>query len=127
MLNAVRHAVATAVTPLVGTAGLAAVLICATPASAGGIGSFLSPAIGTECANPTTDGHAYGGAVLNDGPGSNNLTTMPFASALNQCGGADLVPNLQPGNDTILGAPIIGPMLDSYVRPFLKGPSHTTR
>ncbi|UFR03032.1 DUF320 domain-containing protein [Streptomyces sp. Go40/10] len=78
---------ATALTVLTAAVGTGAAL--ATPASAGGIGDFLSPAFGTSCANhhtrPHADGHTQHGTGTLDG----NLAGLPLGSPLNHCGGAD--------------------------------------
>ncbi|GAA0611802.1 hypothetical protein GCM10010394_47010 [Streptomyces crystallinus] len=62
----------------------------ATPASAGGIGDFLSPAFGTNCANHNTGAHADGLTHHGTGTAGGNLAGIPVGSAVNQCGGADL-------------------------------------
>ncbi|MFF4498846.1 chaplin family protein [Streptomyces sp. NPDC001546] len=64
-------------------------LATATPASARGVGDFLSPAFGTSCGNhygAQTQGRTTHGA----GSGVGNLAALPITSPFNQCGGADL-------------------------------------
>ncbi|MGZ3097050.1 hypothetical protein [Streptomyces sp. H72] len=63
--------------------------LAAAPASAGGIGDFLSPAFGTSCANHRTGGYATGSTTHGTGTVNGNLAGLPLGSALNQCGGAD--------------------------------------
>ncbi|MFI8194282.1 hypothetical protein ACIF8T_37080 [Streptomyces sp. NPDC085946] len=65
------------------------VLVTTTPASAGGVGDFLSPAFGTSCANHHTGAHATGATTHGTGAADGNLAGLPLGSALNQCGGAD--------------------------------------
>ncbi|MFE9743131.1 hypothetical protein [Streptomyces sp. NPDC006477] len=65
-------------------------LITASPASAGGIGDFLSSAFGTACANLNNGAKAHGTTTQGTGTAGGNLAGIPTASALNQCGGADL-------------------------------------
>ncbi|WP_028815216.1 hypothetical protein [Streptomyces flavidovirens] len=62
----------------------------AAPAWAGGIGDFLSPAIGNGCANQRVGAAAQGGTTAATGHGAGNLLTLPTTGPLNQCGGADL-------------------------------------
>ncbi|MET9320927.1 hypothetical protein ABZX75_12195 [Streptomyces sp. NPDC003038] len=64
-------------------------LASASPASAGGIGDFLSPAFGTSCANHHAT-HAAGTTAHGTGAANGNLAGLPLGGALNQCGGADL-------------------------------------
>ncbi|WP_125211639.1 hypothetical protein [Streptomyces griseofuscus] len=66
-------------------------LAMATPASAGGIGDFLSPAFGTSCVN-THSAHAQGETTYGTGAVDGDLAGIPIASPFNQCGGADLDP-----------------------------------
>ncbi|MFI8169861.1 hypothetical protein ACIPM2_31890 [Streptomyces sp. NPDC086081] len=61
----------------------------AGPASAGGIGDFLSPAFGTACANHHTGARANGTTTRGTGAANGNLAGIPLGGALNQCGGAD--------------------------------------
>ncbi|MFF3343623.1 chaplin family protein [Streptomyces flavidovirens] len=68
-------------------AGMA--LGAAPSASAGGIGDFLSPAFGTNCANHH-GAHAAGTTTHGTGTANGNLAELPVGSPLNQCGGADL-------------------------------------
>ncbi|MFF3018198.1 hypothetical protein [Streptomyces sp. NPDC057939] len=64
-------------------------LLAASPAAAGGIGDFLSPAFGTSCTNH--HGTLAGGVTTSGtGAGDGNLLGLPLGSPLNQCGGADL-------------------------------------
>ncbi|MEU2764728.1 MULTISPECIES: chaplin family protein [unclassified Streptomyces] len=63
----------------------------ATPASAGGIGDFLSPAFGTSCANKY-GAQAQGATTHGTGAANGNLAGLPIAGPFNQCGGADLDP-----------------------------------
>ncbi|MFJ7063755.1 chaplin family protein [Streptomyces microflavus] len=65
----------------------------ATPASAGGISDFLSPAFGTNCSNLHTGAHGNGETTRGSGSVNGNLAGLPVASPLNQCGGADLDPS----------------------------------
>ncbi|MDQ0577978.1 hypothetical protein [Streptomyces rishiriensis] len=62
----------------------------AAPASAGGIGDFLSPAFGVSCANLNNGAHANGTTTQGTGAANGNLAGLPLGGALNQCGGADL-------------------------------------
>ncbi|MEU6482520.1 hypothetical protein [Streptomyces sp. NPDC046887] len=64
-------------------------LLTASPATAGGIGDFLSPAFGTSCANDTGT-HLAGATSAGSGTADANVLGLPLGSALNQCGGADL-------------------------------------
>ncbi|MEU6989217.1 chaplin family protein [Streptomyces sp. NPDC046465] len=61
----------------------------AAPAMAGGVGDFLSPAFGTNCANRHTAAHAQGKAGTGTGTADGNLAGIPIGVPLNQCGGAD--------------------------------------
>ncbi|MER7110590.1 hypothetical protein [Streptomyces sp. NPDC000229] len=61
----------------------------AAPASAGGVGDFLSPAFGTSCANQNTGARATGTTHHGTGTAGGNLAGLPLGSALNHCGGAD--------------------------------------
>ncbi|MGW6062616.1 hypothetical protein [Streptomyces sp. NPDC055189] len=65
-------------------------MAAAPPASAGGIGDFLSPAFGTSCANHRTGGHMVGRTAYGEGSADSNLLGLPVSSPVNQCGGADL-------------------------------------
>ncbi|MVO90212.1 DUF320 domain-containing protein [Streptomyces sp. p1417] len=69
------------------TAGMA--LTVASPASAGGVGDFLSPAFGTDCANHHGS-HAAGTTTRGSGMADSNFAGLPVGSPVNQCGGADL-------------------------------------
>ncbi|MEV5342027.1 hypothetical protein AB0K93_26620 [Streptomyces sp. NPDC052676] len=73
-------------------ASVGAGIATATPAAAGGIGDFLSPAFGTACANLNNGAHADGLTRSGTGTAGGNLAGLPIGSALNQCGGADLLP-----------------------------------
>lgn len=64
----------------------------AAPASAGGIGDFLSPAFGTSCANHNIGSSSVGNTTAGTGTLNGNLAGLPLGSPLNQCGGADAVP-----------------------------------
>ncbi|WP_028815223.1 hypothetical protein [Streptomyces flavidovirens] len=66
----------------------------ATAAWAGGIGSFLSPAIKNGCANQSVGAAAQGRTTAATGQGAGNLLTLPTTGPLNQCGGADLLPHV---------------------------------
>ncbi|MEV8535815.1 hypothetical protein [Streptomyces sp. NPDC051211] len=74
------------------TATLGGALATAAPASAGGIGDFLSPAFGVSCANLNNRAHANGATMHGTGAADGNLASLPVGNALNQCGGADLLP-----------------------------------
>ncbi|MFF3644785.1 hypothetical protein [Streptomyces sp. NPDC002564] len=71
------------------SAAAAGGLLAASPAAAGGIGDFLSPAFGTSCANHHGT-RADGVTTSGTGAGDSNLLGLPLGSPLNQCGGADL-------------------------------------
>ncbi|MEV3993615.1 chaplin family protein [Streptomyces sp. NPDC049837] len=73
---------------------MAAGLTTASPAAAGGIGDFLSPAFGTLCGNLNNGAHANGTATSATGAAGGNLAGIPIGSPLNQCGGADLNTNI---------------------------------
>lgn len=76
------------------SAGAAATsLAMASPASAGGIGDFLSPAFGTNCKNHH-GARADGAAAHGTGATNGNLVGLPIGSPFNQCGGADSKPDL---------------------------------
>jgi ammonia channel protein AmtB len=64
-------------------------LASAAPATAGGIGDFLSPAFGISCVNENTGARADGVTRQGTGTMGGNLAGIPVGSALNQCGGAD--------------------------------------
>ncbi|WP_228974818.1 hypothetical protein [Streptomyces sp. DH12] len=66
------------------------ILATTSPATAGGVGDFLSPAFGTSCANHHTGARAEGATTHGTGAANGNLAGLPLGSALNQCGGADL-------------------------------------
>ncbi|MEV5318255.1 hypothetical protein AB0K92_11460 [Streptomyces sp. NPDC052687] len=87
MIN--RRTTATATATALTAASLGTALAGAAPASAGGIGDFLSPAFGTSCANHHTGAHARGATTHGTGTADGNLAGLPVGSALNQCGGAD--------------------------------------
>ncbi|UZI33476.1 hypothetical protein [Streptomyces sp. VB1] len=74
---------------MIPAAATGTVLGTAAPASAGGIGDFLSPAFGISCANQNTGAHATGSTRQGTGTAGGNLAGLPIGSALNQCGGAD--------------------------------------
>lgn len=61
-----------------------------TPAFAGGVGDFLSPAFGTSCANHNVGPSNTGSTTAGTGTLTGNLAGLPLGSALNQCGGADM-------------------------------------
>ncbi|GHB27917.1 hypothetical protein GCM10010331_12870 [Streptomyces xanthochromogenes] len=65
-------------------------MVTAVPASAGGVGDFLSPAFGTDCANLNTGAQAAGHTTQGSGAAGGNLLGLPIGSPLNHCGGADL-------------------------------------
>ncbi|MFE9414007.1 chaplin family protein [Streptomyces sp. NPDC006704] len=65
-------------------------LASAAPASAGGIGDFLSPAFGTSCGNLNNGALAAGNTHHSTGTAGGNLARLPLSGPLNQCGGADL-------------------------------------
>ncbi|MBP2405770.1 transcription elongation factor [Streptomyces syringium] len=60
-----------------------------TPAWAGGIGGFLSPAINASCANHSGETAALGVASRGTGTADGNALGMPITGPFNQCGGAD--------------------------------------
>lgn len=66
----------------------------AIPASAGGVGDFLSPAFGTSCANHNVGSSGVGNTTADTGTLNGNLAGLPLGSPLNQCGGADLEPSM---------------------------------
>ncbi|MEU8465774.1 chaplin family protein [Streptomyces sp. NPDC029003] len=72
-------------------AALGAGALTATPATAGGIGDFLSPAFGTNCANLQNGAHAAGTTTRGSGGLASNLAALPVNNPLNHCGGADFV------------------------------------
>ncbi|WP_188306488.1 hypothetical protein [Streptomyces sp. CBMA123] len=82
-----RTATALALTAATIGAGLAT----AAPATAGGVGDFLSPAFGTDCENHHIGAHATGATTSGSGTVSNNSGKLPLLSALNHCGGADML------------------------------------
>lgn len=73
---------------IVTVAALGAGAATAAPASAGGIGDFLSPAFGTSCTNQH-GAHAAGATTQDTGTVGGNLAGLPIGSPVNQCGGAD--------------------------------------
>lgn len=58
--------------------------------NAGGIAAFLSPALGTSCANRQTAARAGGATTHGTGAANANLAALPIGSSVNQCGGADM-------------------------------------
>ncbi|WP_350240376.1 chaplin family protein [Streptomyces microflavus] len=76
---------------LLTAAATGAGVVTAVPASAGGVGDFLSPAFGTDCANLNTGAQAAGHTIRGSGAAGGNLLGLPIGSPLNQCGGADMV------------------------------------
>jgi hypothetical protein len=85
------------------TAAVGAGVGLAAPASAGGIGGFLSPAFGTLCATHDTGAHADGLTRQGTGTVGGNRAGVPIGSALNQCGGADAPALVQDGAEESLG------------------------
>lgn len=63
----------------------------AAPASAGGVGDFLSPAFATTCTNDH-GAHANGVTTRGTGAGDGNLAGLPIGSPANHCGGAGADP-----------------------------------
>jgi hypothetical protein len=88
------------------TAAVADGFLAAAPASAGGIGDFLSPAFGTDCANHNTRPHADGATTAGTGAANGYLLGLPLGSPLNQCGGADIPLEDQSGLANLHGVPI---------------------
>ncbi|MEU4800427.1 chaplin family protein [Streptomyces sp. NPDC023327] len=84
-----------AATILLTTAATGVGVVTAAPASAGGVGDFLSPAFGTSCSNLNNGAHAAGGTTHGTGSADGNLVGLPIGSPFNQCGGADLAPSLE--------------------------------
>ncbi|MFH8411368.1 hypothetical protein ACH4FX_42425 [Streptomyces sp. NPDC018019] len=82
---------------------LGAGLATASPASAGGIGAFLSPAFSTVCGNLNNGAHADGTTTGGTGTAGGNRAGIPLGSALNHCGGADLLPNEAGKHDQVIG------------------------
>ncbi|GGU61606.1 hypothetical protein GCM10010274_58160 [Streptomyces lavendofoliae] len=66
----------------------------ASPAWAGGVGDFLSPAFGTKCTNHHGT-HADGMTTSGTGAANGNLAGLPIGSPANQCGGADMPDHIQ--------------------------------
>ncbi|MEU6488401.1 hypothetical protein [Streptomyces sp. NPDC046887] len=64
-------------------------LPAAPPASAGGIGDFLSPSFGVHCANLDNGARLDRATHRSTGTAAGNVAGVPLGSALNQCGGAD--------------------------------------
>ncbi|MEU6935194.1 hypothetical protein ABZ943_00535 [Streptomyces rubiginosohelvolus] len=91
-------------------AAIGAGLAAAAPASAGGIGDLLSPAFGTDCENHRIGAQATGATTSGSGTVSNNNGKLPLLGALNQCGGADLLPTdlSPPGNNFQTGGQFEG-------------------
>lgn len=73
----------------VSAAVAAAALGTATPAAAGGVGDFLSPAFGTMCDNLNNGAHAIGSTTSGTGTAGGTLAGLPIGNPVNQCGGAD--------------------------------------
>lgn len=71
-------------------AALSSGLATATPASAGGVGDFLSPAFGDTCVNEHVGAKAVGATTRSTGTGGGTVAGIPIVSPVNQCGGADL-------------------------------------
>lgn len=88
-------------------AAVGAGLATGTPAAAGGIGAFLSPAFGTSCANHH-GAHAAGATTAGSGSVTGNLAGLSLGSPLNQCGGADV-----PDEDEAIDA--VGDILEADV------------
>ncbi|MFE7647457.1 chaplin family protein [Streptomyces phaeoluteigriseus] len=59
-----------------------------SPAWAGGVGDFLSPAFGTSCANNHAGALPEGATTHGTGTANGNLAGLPIRSPLNQCGDA---------------------------------------
>ncbi|MER6393702.1 hypothetical protein ABT236_35250 [Streptomyces sp. NPDC001523] len=98
-MGVITHKAATA---FVLTAGsVAAALAAASPASAGGVGDFLSPAFSTNCVNHDTVPHAAGATTAGTGAADGNLLGLPLGSPLNQCGGADVTPGSEAQNGLV--------------------------
>ncbi|MGW0917184.1 hypothetical protein ACWD1Z_36630 [Streptomyces sp. NPDC002784] len=79
-----------------------------SPAWAGGIGDFLSPAFGTSCANHHTAPRADGATTHGIGTATGNIAGLPVGSPLNQCGGADMsdicnITQIFPGSKILSG------------------------
>ncbi|MGW8064336.1 chaplin family protein [Streptomyces ziwulingensis] len=79
-----------------------------SPARAGGVGDFLSPASGTSCANHHNAAQADGATTRGTGTATGNLAGLPIGSPLNQCGGADMpdvctVTQYFPGTNILAG------------------------
>ncbi|WP_307161154.1 hypothetical protein [Streptomyces rishiriensis] len=55
----------------------------AAPATAGGIGDFLSPAFGVSCANLNNGTQANGTTTQGTGAANGNLAGLPVGNALN--------------------------------------------
>ncbi|MYT95712.1 hypothetical protein [Streptomyces sp. SID8350] len=87
----------------------AAALAAAPPASAGGIGDFLSPSFGTDCANWDARAHAAGETTAGTGTANSNLLGLPLGSPTNQCGGADQVLQNEQGLGALAGLSPSGP------------------
>ncbi|WP_392895738.1 hypothetical protein [Streptomyces sp. LN699] len=107
-----------AATTFVLTAGAAAALAAAAaPASAGGIGDFLSPAFGINCANLNTGAQAAGHTTRGSGAAGGSLLGLPIGTPLNQCGGADMpvqqtlinCENSQAGSSLVNKSSVLGP------------------
>jgi hypothetical protein len=84
-----------------------------SPAWAGGVGDFLSPAFGTSCTNHHGT-RADGMTTQGTGAGNGNLAGLPIGSPANQCGGADMP------TDTAQEAALA---LNSALRDFLRPPT----
>ncbi|MFH8343543.1 hypothetical protein [Streptomyces sp. NPDC018045] len=64
-------------------------LAAAAPASAGGVGAFLSPAFGNRCAQGASP-HAAGATAHGAGTGTGLLVGISFGGSVDQCGGTDI-------------------------------------
>lgn len=62
----------------------------ATPAFAGGVGSFLSPSMNNGCANANTAAQSAGNTQRASGAVGGLLAAVPVSTPLNECGGADM-------------------------------------
>ncbi|WP_037897633.1 hypothetical protein [Streptomyces sp. NRRL S-920] len=103
-----RPPVLTTLTLTATATAVAGGILAAAPASAGGIGDFLSPAFGTSCANHNARSQANGATTAGTGTADGNLLGLPLGSPLNQCGGADLpdAQGAQSGLANLHGVPI---------------------
>ncbi|WP_329438802.1 hypothetical protein OG906_34115 [Streptomyces sp. NBC_01426] len=102
---------------LLTTATVGAGMVTAVPASAGGVGDFLSPAFGTDCANLNTGAQAAGHTTRGSGAAGGSLLGLPIGTPLNQCGGADMpvqktlinCENSQAGSSLVNKSSVLGP------------------